>query len=269
MRAALVFCVLAALTAVAYAQNVRNTPATYNADGSHLSSLDPCTDINVQTWQDVPASRYTLDPHFDEGVAADYGSIWNGRDQQFFFPNGFRKGQVFEDNNPPFCFRVSGTKNRQVQVMIQTVDEQARLCIKDVHTGTRAAGSIDKCFTDRTTACFGGMTNTDGLQLMVYADSAGATSSTPFWYRVRVSEGTWDLSGREGARADSARESLEMWCDMQDQDTMLMQFPRDLRSLVPPAVVVHPVPDSAMVHGASLLAMLLCAVVALFAARRV
>jgi hypothetical protein len=69
--------------------------ASQNSAGNHAASIDPCTDINVQTWQDVPANRVTVDPHFDEGVAADYASIWNGRDNQFLFPNGFRKGQVF------------------------------------------------------------------------------------------------------------------------------------------------------------------------------
>ena len=164
----------------------------------------------MQTWVDPPATRVTTDPHFDESVPADYASLWTGLDQQFYFPNGFRKGQVYEDNNPPFCFAVSGTLNKQVQVMLQTVDDQARLCIRDTNAG---AGGIDRCFSDKTVACFGGMTYASSITLMVYIDSRGATTATAFWYRVRVSEVAWDLTG--AARGNSAIQNLEMWCMQQ------------------------------------------------------
>jgi hypothetical protein len=254
----------------------------------------------VQNWQDVPASRFTLDANFDEGIPADYASLWNGRDAELLFPNGFRKGQVFEvrtaagngsaglsdfsrllflterclfvgccvqDNNPPFCFNVPNTSNRQVQVMLQTVDPHARICIKDVTVNTRATGGLDTCFSDRKTACFNAQTDTSRLQLQVYVPSSGgATTATAFWYRVRVSEGTWNINdGGEAARMDSARSSLEMWCAMQDQNVQLMQYPSDLRSSVLPAYVQRPSVQEAAASGAAGLS-LFAAAAALLAA---
>jgi len=229
---------LLALAGGVTGQSFRNTPATYNADGSHTTSIDPCTDITVQNWADVPANRWTVDPHFDEGLPADYASLWNGRDSEFLFPNGFRKGQVFEDNNPPFCFNVPNTKNRQVQVMLQTVDPQSALCIKDITVNTRATGGLDSCFSGRRTACFGAQSDTSKLQLMVYVPSSGgATTATAFWYRVRVSGDPSSIT--EAARQDSARSSLEAWCAMQDQNVDMMKYPADLRSAVLPAYVAR------------------------------
>lgn len=218
----------------------------------------------VQTWAPPPPARITVSPTFDESVPADYGSLWNGLDNQFYFPNGFRKGQVFEDNNPPFCFSVANTANKQVQVMLQTVDDGARLCIRDTYA-KGANTPLDKCFTDKDVACFGGLTYGNGMQLMVYTDSTGATTSTAFWYRVRVSEATWTLTGAD--RADSAIQTLEMWCMQQDQQTDLMKFPKDLRSIVPPDVSKVSLQPSGAANIAASIATIAGAIVAsLFAA---
>lgn len=275
LRAALALGVWVGLAAIGAtmveAQGTRNTAVTYNANG-HATSADPCADILVQNWQDVPASRFTLDANFDEGIPADYASLWNGRDAELLFPNGFRKGQVFEDNNPPFCFNVPNTSNRQVQVMLQTVDPHARICIKDVTVNTRATGGLDTCFSDRKTACFNAQTDTSRLQLQVYVPSSGgATTATAFWYRVRVSEGTWNINdGGEAARMDSARSSLEMWCTMQDQNVQLMQYPSDLRSSVLPAYVQRPSVQEAAASGAAGLSLIAAAaaILAAVAAQR-
>jgi hypothetical protein len=204
-------------------------------------SLNPCSRILVQNWQAPPDNRVTIDADFDNTIPADYASLWNGRDGEVMFPNGFRKGQVFEDNNPPFCFNVANIANKRVQVKLQTVDDQARLCVRDVNPG-----GVDTCFRGSHTACFGGLDplTANNLQLMVYIDSAGATTATPFWYRVRTSSVTWTLAD-EADRANSAESNLEMWCSMQAQQTDLMKFPKDLRSVVPPTLAAVKGPVSA------------------------
>jgi hypothetical protein len=207
-----------------------------------------------------------LDPNFDDGVPADYGSVWTGLDSLNKYPNGFRKGQVYEDNNPPFCFNVYNVLNKQVQVMIQTANDQARLCIKDAtNTGVRMGGTIDRCFTEKHVACFGGLTYSSTLTLVVYTDSAAATTSTPFWYRVRTSGVTWDLSDA-GDRANSAVKNLEMWCMMQDQEPAQMRFPKELRSSILPDVVVTTVSGATVQAGSivTVIALAFAAVVAIF-----
>jgi len=244
-----------------------NTPATYNAvsSGAHLNSPDPCNGINVQGWQDVPLARVTVDPNFDASVPADYASVWTGNDNNYFFPNGFRKGQVYENNDPPFCFDVWNVQDREVQVMLQTVDDHARLCIKDTSSSNvRMTGSTMHCFTQQYTACFGGLTYSNTLALIVYTDSTAATTATPFWYRVRVSAGTWNLGA---ASTNSAIDTLEMWCMMQDQLTTVMRFPKDLRSDVPPNTLPTATVNAATTQGASILvavSVVVAAVVAIF-----
>jgi hypothetical protein len=218
--------------------------ASSQSAGHQQASTDPCFGVNIQAWADVPASRVTIDPNFDASVPADFASVFTGNDMTTLFPNGFRKGQVYENNDPPFCFSVPNVQNKMVQVMIQTTDDQASLCLKDTTASNiRMAGAIDRCFTDKTNACFSALTYTPTLTLLVYTDSTAATTSTPFWYRVRVSSSTWNLNAAQAA--NSAIATLEMWCYQQDQlstavvagvaGTGAIAYPKDLRTVVPPA----------------------------------
>jgi len=264
MMKSCLLCTLA-LAAILAVSAQPNSPTTYNQQNSHQDSTDPCHDINVQGWQDVPLSRVTIDPNFDSSVPADYASVWTGNDNNYFFPNGFRKGEVYENNDPPFCFNVWNVQDREVQVMIQTVDDHARLCIKDTSSSNvRMTGSTMHCFTQQYTACFGGLTYSNTLALIVYTDSTAATTATPFWYRVRVSAGTWNLGA---ASTNSAIDTLEMWCMMQDQLTTVMRFPKDLRSDVPPNTLPTATVNAATTQGASILvavSVIVAAVVAIF-----
>lgn len=267
------------------------------------SKSDPCVGISVQAWQDVPSNRITVDPNFDAGVPADYASLWTGQDGLYMYPNGFRKGQVYENNDPPFCFYVPSVRNKQVQIMIQTVDSQARLCLKDTvgtqgQGGTAMGGAIDRCFTGSTTACFGGYSYNDYLSFVVYTDSTAATTATPFWYRVRTSAVSWSLSDSDAS--NSAISTLEMWCMRQytrdtthtrlpsetfwtrvltrslcfsflpaaeqDQQPLLMRFPKELRSVVPPASkqTVQGAATSQSVSIVSVLALAVATVAAIF-----
>lgn len=261
-------CVVAAacLACVALAQP--NTPQSYNQN-QRYSKSDPCVGISVQAWQDVPSNRITVDPNFDAGVPADYASLWTGQDGLYMYPNGFRKGQVYENNDPPFCFYVPSVRNKQVQIMIQTVDSQARLCLKDTvgtqgQGGTAMGGAIDRCFTGSTTACFGGYSYNDYLSFVVYTDSTAATTATPFWYRVRTSAVSWSLSDSDAS--NSAISTLEMWCMQQDQQPLLMRFPKELRSVVPPASkqTVQGAATSQSVSIVSVLALAVATVAAIF-----
>lgn len=206
---------------------------------SKLASLDPCYGISVRSWSNVPAQSWTVDPDFDAtAVPVDFLTINTGYDYTVKFPNGFRKAQIYEDNDPPFCLNLNGVGNKMVFLSIQTVNANDRLCVRDTSSNNVRGGAVqERCFMDRTTACFQALTYQNDLQLVFYTDSSGASTSTPFWYRVRVSDKTWDLSGDAASRADSANTNLEMWCMMEAQNTNITKFPSDLRSNVVPANV--------------------------------
>jgi len=238
-----------------------NTPETYAAATRDPS--DPCTGITVNYWSDVPLGNQTVSEDFDDAFQPDFGSIYATTevDNVRKYPNGFRKGQVYEFNDPPFCFKVRDIRDKQVQVMLQTLEPLGRLCIRDTSASANSMGGVvDHCFSDKHTACFvapsAEATNPD-LTLLVYVDSSGATSPTQFWYRVRVSEVTWNLSAED--EANSAVKGLDNWCSMLDQDTDYSRFPTDLRSeALPDGLTPKPLPAAAFPtsQGVSIVAVL-------------
>lgn len=204
---------------------------------SKLASQDPCYGISVRSWSNVPAQSWTVQPDFDAtAVPVDFLTINTGNDYSVKFPNGFRKAQIYEDNDPPFCLNLNGVANKMVLLSVQTVNANDRLCIRDTSSNSVRGGAVqERCFMDRTTACFQALSYQNDLTVVFYTDSAGSTTSTPFWYRVRVSDRSWDLSGDAAGRADSANSNLEMWCMMESQNTNMTRFPNDLRSNVAPS----------------------------------
>ena len=114
---------------------------------------------------------------------------------------------------------------QQSHLLLQRCERGQQVRSTGLATSTRAASTPASAARTRPASADSTSLIAKNQQLMVYIDSAGVTTATPFWYRVGTSSVTWTLAD-EADCANSAEFNFEMWCSMQDQLTDFMKFPK-------------------------------------------
>jgi len=200
--------------------------------GVFSQPVDPCVNINVGTWTLPNLNRWTNSSNYV--VQPDTHTIDISNDGSELFPLGFRAGQFYEDNQPPFCINVQNVAKKKIELLVETFRPQDRVCVRDVwgnSVNQNNQGAIDTCFQSQYTGCFPTLQSQQNLKLVFFCDTGCATGETSFYYRIRVSQGAWD----QFDQTNSAIDTLEMWCmKIQQQgeggSAMTQAFPSSLLS---------------------------------------
>ena len=152
------------------------------------------------------------------------------------YPLGYRKGTFYEENNPVFGVRVAGTKYAKVQVMIETMQAEATVCVRDLSPMLNMAvgRAVNQCATQRLNACFDAPADQDFTDFVVYCNQGCRSAQTDFWYRIVVSTNTY------AAPIDSSGATVEMWC-MNQMGLNTTAFPS---TLTPTAPVGYQIADT-------------------------
>lgn len=173
-----------------------------------------CADADDQLeWEEVPAEDWYWGDDYNEMVA-------QGED---VYPAGFQPYTLVEFNEPPVCMSVPNSGDKKVEILIETVVEDAHICIhdaSDIGFANNDVGNVDTCGMGLLYACFtaaeadDGDSNYDDFKFYVYCKESCEASDVGIWMRIRTSTQTWQ-TGKTGVDDD-----LEMWCEMEKGTTV-------------------------------------------------
>jgi len=167
-------------------------------------------------WIDVPEDDWYWGTDYNDKVAAGDEDVW---------PAGFRLKTLAEFNEPPVCMSVPNSGDKKVEILIETVVEDAHICIhdaSDIGFANNDVGNVDTCGMGLLYACFtaaeaeteAGADSYEDFSFYVYCKESCEASDVGIWLRVRTSTQTWE-AGKTGVADD-----LEMWCEMEKGTTM-------------------------------------------------
>jgi len=167
-----------------------------------------CEDTSFQfEWEEVPETDWYWGTDYDAQITAG----------EVVYPAGFRSFTLYEYNQPPVCLTVPGSGDKKVEIMIQTVVEDAHICIhdaSDIGFANNDVGNVDTCAIGLLYSCFtAAESETSGVyedfSFYVYCKESCEQSEVALWIRARTSNQTWE-AGKTGVDDD-----LEMWCEME------------------------------------------------------
>lgn len=174
-----------------------------------------CTNASDrETWENVDESKWYWGTDYNDRVAAGDKKVW---------PAGFKSYTLKEFNEPPVCMSVPDSGDKKVEILIETVVEDAHICIhdaSDIGFANNDVGNVDTCGMGLLYACFTAAeaeddTNTyEDFSFYVYCKESCEASDVGIWMRIRTSNQTWE-AGKTGVADD-----LEMWCEMEKGTTM-------------------------------------------------
>jgi len=202
---------------------------------THAELMAKCEE-GYDRWQGVNSNNWYFETDWEEQIAAG----------NTIYPMGFKNFELGQYNDPPVCMSVPGSKDKKVEIMVESPMENANLCITDASyngISNNQVGSVDNCGTGKIYACF-----TAALAENVVADGTGSNSQEDFgfyiscqegcedmaidvWVRVRLSTQSWS-QGKTNTTDD-----LEHWCEGERGNTveggngdgvMYYQYPSDL-----------------------------------------
>lgn len=127
------------------------------------------------------------------------------------YPAGFKLYNLAHYNEPPICIRVVGSRDKKVEILMESPIGNANLCIHDAQynsVGTNDVGNVENCGSGKIYACFTAAT-TENQELGIYIDCQEGCedSDVDVWIRIRLSEQSWD-DGKNSTSTD-----LEHWCE--------------------------------------------------------
>jgi len=168
-----------------------------------------CSDENDrEVWQELPTDEWYWGDDYNEKVAQG----------ETVYPAGFRSYTLVEFNEPPVCMSVPNSGDKKVEILIETVVEDAHICIhdaSDIGFANNDVGNVDTCGMGLLYACFTAAEAEDDantyedFSFYVYCKESCEASDVDIWLRVRTSTQTWQ-AGKTGVDDD-----LEMWCEME------------------------------------------------------
>lgn len=244
---------LTALILQADAQNPTNAPVTLAPEvASDLKQYCPAYNDDPDRnhandqwrWEEVPADDWYWEDDWDEllrnrlrkdGSTMAIPSTVPGGPQAEIYPAGFKLYQLPIYSEPPICQWVPNSRDKKVEILLESNLENANLCIHDVsynNVGSNSVGNIENCGSGKIYACFTAAT-VEGQDFGFYVSCETGCEDmfVDVWMRIRVSTMSWD-DGKEGVSSD-----LEHWCegergahlDSEDITTELYyQYPSDL-----------------------------------------
>jgi len=157
----------------------------------------------------------TLSCEETEGVSPCYDRL-DGEGP--VYPAGFRQFVLTQYSEPPICVFVPGSRDKKVEILMESPIDNANLCIHDAAysgVGNNNVGTVENCGTGKIYACFTAAT-TEGENFGFYVDCETGCEDMDIdvWIRIRVSDRSWD----EG-KTDTASD-LEHWCEQERGTTM-------------------------------------------------
>lgn len=182
-----------------------------NIASAAIADLKKQCGDNYDTWYDVPENEWYW--------GADYKLQQTLRDD--VYPVGFRPYILKEFNQPPVCIHVPNSKDKKVEIMIESGESNANICVQDASdlgVETNDVGMVSTCGRGQFYACFTAAVaedpdgNTEGtnFSFFIYCNGESCEASdVDLHVRVRVSEQSW-TEGKTGVEDD-----LEMWCEME------------------------------------------------------
>jgi len=168
--------------------------------------LQKCPD-GVDSWDDIDSDEWVWDDDWEDQIA----------DGATVYPAGFRDYTLGRYNDPPVCMFVPGSKNKKVEILIESQMENVNLCVTDADyngMSNNNVGAVSNCGTGKIYACFtaaqaeaaSGQT-AQNFGFIVTCDQGCEDMDIDILIRVRLSSQTWD-DGKTGVADD-----LEHWCE--------------------------------------------------------
>jgi len=167
--------------------------------------LRKCPD-GLEDWSDVSANDWYWENDWEEKIA----------DGTRIYPAGFKNYTLGIYNEPPVCMFVPGSKNKKVEILVESPMENVNLCIYDADydgISNNNIGSVQTCGTGKLYACFTGAqveengSSNENFGFIVKCDEGCEDMEIDLWVRVRLSKRTW----QEGK--DTVENDLEHWCE--------------------------------------------------------
>merc|ERR1712173_336973 len=142
------------------------------------------------------------------------------------YPVGFRQYTLAEFNEPPVCIHVPNSKDKKVEILIESSEPNANVCVQDaadMGVEQNNVGMVSTCGRGQFYACFtaavaedpDGNSEGQNFSFYIYCDGSCESSDVDLLVRVRTSEQSW-TEGKTGVDSD-----LEMWCEMEKSTEVL------------------------------------------------
>lgn len=181
-----------------------------NIASAAIADLKKQCGDNYDTWYDVPESSWYWEDDWRQEQAAG----------NTVYPVGFRSYVLKEFNEPPVCIHVPNSKDKKVEILIESTEPNANICVQDASdmgVETNNVGMVSTCGRGQFYACFtaavaedpDGDTEGTNFSFFIHCEESCEASDVDLVVRVRTSEQSW-LEGKSGVDSD-----LEMWCEME------------------------------------------------------
>jgi len=175
-----------------------------------------CPD-GYDTWSAVQASQWYWEDDWSEminvQVPAEGWSTASAFRDTAVYPAGFKLFNLALYNEPPVCLFVPNSRDKKVEILMESDLGNANLCINDASdtgVGNNNVGSVQNCGTGKIYACFTSATaEEENFGFYVSCDGGCEDTEQDIWMRVRVSEQSWD------AGKTNTTDDLEHWCEGQ------------------------------------------------------
>lgn len=155
---------------------------------------------------------------------------------RLFRPGGFKYGILAIYNQPPVCVCVDNSYDRNVEIAIETLTPNARVCVLDATkadtNSNQNPGEVSDCDEGRFYKCFPSQTDQD-LIFRIYCDAGCEDENVELFYRARMSPYRWTVT-RDATGYAAGSNPTEMWCDyIPGEEPERMQYPLDIADVVP------------------------------------
>lgn len=169
--------------------------------------LAKCRD-GYDDWDSIDSDDWNFDEDWEDQIANGATDV---------YPAGFQTFTLGRYNDPPVCLFVPGSKDKKVEILIESPMENANLCITDAgYNGisNNEVGSVAVCGTGKIYACFTAAIaepeegeDADNFGFIVSCKEGCEDMDIDLLIRVRLSKRGWD-QGKDGVWND-----LEHWCE--------------------------------------------------------
>jgi len=202
--------------------------ALSNAQTTLLDLQNKCPSSAINTWSELDVNTWYWGNDWPEFLAngtnqfGQSGTPPNGG----IHPVGFRLYTLPIYQEPPICMIVEDSRNKKVEILIESEVENANLCVTDASydgVATNDVGSVKICGSGKVYACFTAATteSNDDFGFYVSCEEGCEDGDVDIWMRVRHSQYNWNR-GKTGVADD-----LEHWCEGEKATTIPGSDPND------------------------------------------
>jgi len=162
-------------------------------------------------WDDVDSAEWNFDDDWEDQIS----------DGDTVYPAGFRNYTLGRYNEPPVCMFVDGSRNKKIEILMESPMENVNLCITDADydgISNNEVGAVQNCGTGKIYACFTAAQaeDTENFGFIVSCEEGCEDMDIELWIRVRLSTRNWD-AGKTDTTTD-----LEHWCEGERGTTFMI-----------------------------------------------